>query len=670
MIILRNKKRKTLENRLISKKRNITFISKICVYTINSVIFLLGNQVLAEILDDGYYLPYDKNVRLHVTSTTGHAKDKNGEINKEHLERFAVDFAPADHETDEYKKNINVLATKGGTVIKAVYRFTEQDALDCTNSGECKKSDKNNYVEIDHGGGISSLYLHLQQDNDPPVKVGDEISRGTIIGKIGNTGQSTKLHLHFQIQGIHEDETNPYGKSKDFNFEDVESMTEGTQSLKVQRSYTSNNTVEDNNQQNNNEWITGEKVIAAKNGEDFTLKVYQDKDKTLPANLITRGSIGTIVEDNGEWIKVNWGSNKNNTKRIKEEDIIGWSQKEDLRTQGWFNDVNLDHTFAEEIYQLVGDVFTGTVFEPDKNMTRQQFAKFLFDARGYEIKTCGKEFSDIAGYLYEGEMNTLYCKGIVNGYSNGLYGPEDNILRQEMAKIINGAFFKNDSIDLKCGKDDFEDVDNSSEFYKHIRSLQCREIIHGHEDGNGNYTKYKPEDELSRGEGIKFIFNSINKFIGSTQDKPILPDVIDKNSFIFKQVESGLWYDPPTNYGFEFEMLEDSLFTDIVNFPVGIDSDNIFTVFANGQSLGEYSPGESVNFAALLGEGVSKFTIGDIDSINPEDPTAFPIQLKFNTDVASFKMTSIVEKKKIPEPSGIIGLVVIGIYGIFHKNKK
>ncbi|MDE5083190.1 MAG: hypothetical protein O4859_18840 [Trichodesmium sp. St18_bin1] len=77
-----------------------------------------------------------------------------------------------------------------------------------------------------------------------------------------------------------------------------------------------------------------------------------------------------------------------------------------------------------------------------------------------------------------------------------------------------------------------------------------------------------------------------------------------------------------------------------------------------------------MNFTALLGEGVSKFTIGDIDSINPEDPIAFPIQLKFNTDAASFKMTSIVENKKIPEPSGVIGLVVIGIYGIFHKNKK
>ena len=189
-----------------------------------------------------------------------------------------------------------------------------------------------------------------------------------------------------------------------------------------------------------------------------------------------------------------------------------------MRTQGWFNDVNLDHTFAEEIYQLVGDVFKGTVFQPDYEMTRDRFAKFLFDARGYKAETCDKKFSDIADHKFELEMNTLYCEGIVDGYKDengdytGEYKPEASILRQEMAKIINGAFFKDDSINLNCDKDDFEDVPNSSEFYKHIRSLQCREIIHGHQDGNGNYTKYKPEDKLSRGEGIKFIFNSINKF--------------------------------------------------------------------------------------------------------------------------------------------------------------
>ncbi|MDY7008340.1 MAG: hypothetical protein SWX82_31555 [Cyanobacteriota bacterium] len=88
-------------------------------------------------------------------------------------------------------------------------------------------------------------------------------------------------------------------------------------------------------------------------------------------------------------------------------------------------------------------------------------------------------------------------------------------------------------------------------------------------------------------------------------------------------------------------MLGDSLFTDIVNFPFGIDSDNIFTVFANGQKLGEFSPGESVNFTSLLGDGVSQFIVAGLDAIatikkmyfsihfSPEKPSQSLIQNLF-----------------------------------------
>ena len=54
-----------------------------------------------------------------------------------------------------------------------------------------------NYIEIDHGNGISSFYGHLSSFN---VKVGDKITLGQIIGKSGNTGIGTGAHLHF---GVH-----------------------------------------------------------------------------------------------------------------------------------------------------------------------------------------------------------------------------------------------------------------------------------------------------------------------------------------------------------------------------------------------------------------------------------------------------------------------------------
>ncbi len=53
-----------------------------------------------------------------------------------------------------------------------------------------------NYVVIDHGGGISSLYAHATVRH---VKVGDKVNKGDLIAEVGSTGDSTGNHLHFAI---------------------------------------------------------------------------------------------------------------------------------------------------------------------------------------------------------------------------------------------------------------------------------------------------------------------------------------------------------------------------------------------------------------------------------------------------------------------------------------
>jgi murein DD-endopeptidase MepM/ murein hydrolase activator NlpD len=51
-------------------------------------------------------------------------------------------------------------------------------------------------IEIDHGGGITSLYGH---SSDLLVKVGDKVVAGQPIGDVGDTGYSFGCHLHFEI---------------------------------------------------------------------------------------------------------------------------------------------------------------------------------------------------------------------------------------------------------------------------------------------------------------------------------------------------------------------------------------------------------------------------------------------------------------------------------------
>lgn len=55
-------------------------------------------------------------------------------------------------------------------------------------------------VTIDHGGGVETLYAHMIEGSIPSwVKRGATAEMNTVIGSVGNTGNSRGAHLHYEV---------------------------------------------------------------------------------------------------------------------------------------------------------------------------------------------------------------------------------------------------------------------------------------------------------------------------------------------------------------------------------------------------------------------------------------------------------------------------------------
>ena len=81
------------------------------------------------------------------------------------------------------------MAAPGGTPILAAYDGVVVQASYNASMG--------NYVMIDHGSGLFTIYMHAQK---LMVSTGEEVSRGEQIATVGTTGRSTGNHLHFGVR--------------------------------------------------------------------------------------------------------------------------------------------------------------------------------------------------------------------------------------------------------------------------------------------------------------------------------------------------------------------------------------------------------------------------------------------------------------------------------------
>lgn len=92
-----------------------------------------------------------------------------------------------------------VLAPADGKVVSVVNDIPDNEPVGVMN----EKAPAGNVVVIDHGNGEYSYLAHMKKGSII-VKAGDQVKRGDEMGKLGNSGNSSEAHLHFQVSdGAH-----------------------------------------------------------------------------------------------------------------------------------------------------------------------------------------------------------------------------------------------------------------------------------------------------------------------------------------------------------------------------------------------------------------------------------------------------------------------------------
>ena len=76
-------------------------------------------------------------------------------------------------------------------------------------------------------------------------------------------------------------------------------------------------------------------------------------------------------------------------------------------------------------------------FGPNDPLSRAQLAQILFNKEGRPVVNYQMDFADIAGEAWYAEaVRWAASQGIVSGYGNGMFGPDDNITREQLAVML------------------------------------------------------------------------------------------------------------------------------------------------------------------------------------------------------------------------------------------
>lgn len=151
-----------------------------------------------------------------------------------------------------------------------------------------------------------------------------------------------------------------------------------------------------------------------------------------------------------------------------------------------------------------------------------RFLRILFPAIGIALllplSALAQNFPDVPeGSRFAGAVYYLRDKGIISGYPDGTFKPDQTINRAEALKI---AMLAAGDETGETAPASFPDVSSEDWFYDYVQVAVTRGIVEGYEDGT-----FKPGNNINIAESMKIVFLAFGVDVGAEPPADPYPDV-------------------------------------------------------------------------------------------------------------------------------------------------
>lgn len=153
-------------------------------------------------------------------------------------------------------------------------------------------------------------------------------------------------------------------------------------------------------------------------------------------------------------------------------------------------------------YKDIMQGYTDGTIKPEQSIKRGEAATLLGKSLGLNGETRSTRFTDVSANVgASGYIESLAEEGVIDGFPDGTFRPDENVTRAQMALMIAKAY------DI-AGQDhtEFNDMTENVTGYEYINGMAAASIIDGYTDGS-----FRPHQTINRAEFSSFLAKTINE---------------------------------------------------------------------------------------------------------------------------------------------------------------